>query len=287
MKKAKDIAVNIIMVCLIAIIIISGWYIFKTLKRYYNARIQYNKTTELANTDPNAFTGELDWDALKQENPDVRAWIFQKGTIINYPVVRGKDNSFYLHRMFNGKYNVSGTLFMDANAPDNFEGFNTVIYGHHMRDGSMFRSLREYTQQSYFDEHKRFELITPDAKYHLDIIGFEEVKADSEAYIYQFRDDTDRQKFLDFTASNNKLGGTAEATVRDRIVTLSTCAYDFENARYVVVTKMVPWTKEELREAKRQQEAIDGEGRGRREEGKKITFWDYVRKGFTIVKEAL
>ena len=96
---------------------------------------------------------EPDYDVLRLENSEFYAWLYSEGTVINYPVTRGEDNRYYLNHLFNKKRNSMGTLFVDAgNAPD-FADRNTIIYGHHMKNGSMFASLVGYKKQSYYDEH--------------------------------------------------------------------------------------------------------------------------------------
>ena len=78
----------------------------------------------------------------------------------------------HLHTDIKKKYSVSGSIFMDYRNSADFSDFNTIVYGHHMHDGSMFKSLRGYTKENdYYDSHKTFELITPDAKYHLQVFA--------------------------------------------------------------------------------------------------------------------
>ena len=127
-----------------------------------------------------------------------------------------------------------------------------------MHDGSMFKSLRGYTKETdYYKDHKTFELITPDKKYHLQIISAFITPATSEAYTYSFNSNADKQAFLDFAAKNSKVSTGVTATIDDKIITLSTCAYDYDEARYVVVCKAVPWTKAEIKAGKKLQAKID------------------------------
>lgn len=296
-KKIRSFAFKVIIVCLIVIIMVSGWQLYKAFEKYYKARIQYNdviKTSGSVNV-KGTFTGEIDWQSLLSQNEDIRAWVYLKDTIINYPVVRGSDNSFYLTHMFNKAYNGAGSLFMDANAPDNFEGFNTVIYGHHMRDGSMFALLEKYKSQEFYENNKQLELITPSAKYHLIVVGFELVYSESDAYKYNFIDDKEKQALIEYTEKNNLIKVHERANIKDRLVTLSTCAYEATGDRYVLVTKMVPWTKSELKAAIDEQKAIESSSIKEKEDkstdNKKInnkdSLIDNIKLGFKILKDSL
>lgn len=301
MKKFKDYLYKLVIIILLVIISISGFQLYKSLAKYYKARTQYNNTAQIAGSTKTSgiYTGELDWDSLKAQNSDVRAWVYLDGTIINYPIVRGSDNSFYLTHMFNKAYSGAGTFFMDANAPDNFETFNTVVYGHHMRDGSMLALIEKYYSQEFYEEHKQLELITPNAKYHLKVIGFELVYSTSDAYNYNFSNDKEKQALLDFTAKNNVINTSDQATVKDKLVTFSTCAYEANGDRYVLVTKMVPWTEEELEAAKKEEEnkaklamneaKKNSKGNGDKSNSDKSgrRFFQTVKIGFDIFKESL
>ena len=90
----------------------------------------------------------LSFGQLRDINPDVCGWLTLDGTAIDYPVVQAEDNAKYLHRLFNGAYNACGTLFIDYRNLPEFQDPNTLIYGHHMRNGSMFKSITYYAEQS-------------------------------------------------------------------------------------------------------------------------------------------
>ena len=95
----------------------------------------------------------VDFDALSEINPDIVAWIYIEDTEINYPVVQGTDNQYYLKRLFNGKWNGSGCIFLDSrNSPD-LSDRHSIIYGHHMKNGTMFSGLTEYKKQGFYEGH--------------------------------------------------------------------------------------------------------------------------------------
>ena len=262
--RIRNGALNVITVCLIGIILVSGYKIGKTMWEYQVAKSAYTKISEkTAKVDPKQFTGVVDWKALKKVNPDVQGWLYQKGTVINYPVVQGTDNDTYLHTRFDKQWSGGGTLFVDCRMEKDFKGFNSIIYGHHMKDGSMFRSIRGYTQEDgYYDKHKTLELATPHGNYHLVVFSAFITKATDEDTYKMTYDEAEKQAYIDRAWERSELPITRDSvdvTKNDRLVTLSTCAYDYEEARYIVMCKMVPWTKSEVQEGKDAQKQIDAQ----------------------------
>lgn len=262
--RIRNGALNVITVCLIGIILVSGYKIGKTMWEYHVAKSAYTNISEkTAKVDPKQFTGVVDWKALKKVNPDVQGWLYQKGTVINYPVVQGTDNDTYLHTRFDKQWSGGGTLFVDYRMEKDFRGFNSIIYGHHMKDGSMFRSIRGYTKEDgYYDKHKTLELATPHGNYHLVVFSAFITKATDEDTYKMTYDEAEKQAYIDRAWERSELPITRDSvdvTKNDRLVTLSTCAYDYEEARYIVMCKMVPWTKSEVQAGKDAQKQIDAQ----------------------------
>lgn len=262
--RIRNGALNVITVCLIGIILVSGYKIGKTMWEYQVAKSAYTNISEkTAKVDPKQFTGMVDWKALKKVNSDVQGWLYQKGTVINYPVVQGTDNDTYLHTRFDKQWSGGGTLFVDCRMEKDFKGFNSIIYGHHMKDGSMFRSIRGYTKEDgYYDKHKTLELATPHGNYHLVVFSAFITKATDEDTYKMTYDEAEKQAYIDRAWERSELPITRDSvdvTKNDRLVTLSTCAYDYEEARYIVMCKMVPWTKAEVQAGKDAQKQIDAQ----------------------------
>ncbi|MBQ6622205.1 MAG: class B sortase [Mogibacterium sp.] len=258
----RDFLYRLVMFILLVVICVSGYKIYQTVSEYLKARNTYNAVSQTAHVDPNQFTGVVDFDELLKINPDVQGWLYQKDTVINYPVVQGRDNEQYLHTLVDGTWGGGGTLFVDFRNQPDFQDFNSIIYGHHMKDGSMFRCLRGYTKEkNYYSSHKQLELITPNAKYHLLVFSAYITPADSElAYKLFFDSDAEKRDYLDQTFAASQITtdlSRDDVDVSDKIITLSTCAYDYEEARYVVICKAVPWTEEEIAAGKKLQMQID------------------------------
>lgn len=221
----------------VAVIAFSGYHLVKIYLKYKVGTDSYKKTATAVTTkkdsDKNHVPISVDFAKLKTENPDIAGWLYCKGTPINYPVVQGSDNSEYLHKLFDGTKNFSGTLFIDVNSPKDMSGSNTIIYGHAMKNGSMFGMLAHYKKQDYYKKHPYMWYLTPNGNYRLDlVIGYE---APSDSLIYSAFDLSKVQAVLaDETPHSTFKSGISRMQV-SQIVTLSTCAYEYEEARYIVI----------------------------------------------------
>lgn len=236
-QKKGGILYKVIIAVLIAVIGFSAWQIGKILWEYHVGTSAYEEIQQIAGVLQEA-QGQIDFDALKEKNKDVKAWLTSAGTPINYPVVQGEDNQYYLYRMFNGEYNGKGSLFIDYRCENPFEDFNTIIYGHRMKDGSMFHELIEYRDKAYFEEHSSMELATPDKEYELQIFAVVTIPADSPLYRFSFSGDSEKQAYLDQVLEASEVDMDVSVSTEDRIVMLSTCTYEYDDARLVVYGKL-------------------------------------------------
>lgn len=176
---------------------------------------------------------EIDFNKLKSKNKDIVAWIYSEGTPINYPIAQSKDNDYYLRRLLDGTYNQNGTIFLDYRNNENFEDYNTIIYGHNMKNDAMFGTITNYEKQEYFNEHKNMYLFTENKNFKIEI--FAGYTTSSENDIYNFPKSIETNKEIIKTAKEKStLKSDVEVNNDDKIITLSTCSYDFEDARYVL-----------------------------------------------------
>lgn len=234
---------NILIIVFTAIIAVSGYRLWNIFHEYHVGEKQYESTaSKYVHTEappeedgpPTVCPITVDFDSLLAENSDVVGWIYSENTQINYPVMRGESNETYLHTMINGAYNSAGSIFMDFRCAPDLSDFNTIIYGHHMKNGSMFASLHQYTKQEFYDEHKYIWYLTPEHIYRLDVIAGYVGDAEAEIYtIFNNRDELNH--YLSFATSKSNFVPDAMPADINGIVALSTCAYEYDNARYVVV----------------------------------------------------
>ncbi|MEK5475755.1 class B sortase [Paenibacillus sp. FSL R5-0407] len=183
---------------------------------------------------------QVDFTALRQINADAVAWITAEESVIDYPVVQGKDNDYYLNHLFTGQKNKLGSLFVDYRTPGDFSGKSTVIYGHNMKDGSMFASLTDYRDQAYYDEHSVMQLYTPDGSYSIEFFAGILADGDYEFLRLEFDDDRDFLEYIGELKVESTFQSEVDVQAEDRIVVLCTCSYEFNNARYALFGKLIP-----------------------------------------------
>ena len=232
-NRVRTIALDVIIVVTLAIAGVSAYKIYDIFKNYKADQNTYS------NIQSEARAGDdIDWDHLQEINSDIVGWIRIDGTNIDYPVVKSHDNDEYLHTLFDGSWGNAGTIFVDCNTADPFNQFNTVVYGHHMKDGSMFENLKNYKDADYALDHGEMELLTPSQDYRLELAAFLNCPSDSKIYDNNisgsYREDYLKaiKKYAEYTTD-------VQLTENDKIVVLSTCAYEYEGARYVIVGKLV------------------------------------------------
>lgn len=177
---------------------------------------------------------EADFEALKEINPDVVAWLYIDGTQVNYPIVKGEDNDYYLYRSFKGTRNSAGCLFLDYRNSDSFTDLHANIYGHHMNNGSMMAGIVKYKNQDFFDEHPYGMLVTPDANYLIEFYSGFIANGYDDAWQVKFTSYSDYEAWLDKTVSRSLFTGNSVPCRNDQILTLSTCTYEFYDARFVL-----------------------------------------------------
>lgn len=182
----------------------------------------------------------VDFISLERINPDVVGWIAAKGTEIDYPVVRGKDNDFYLRHLFTGERNKRGSIFMDYRNHSDFSDKNVIIYGHNMKDGSMFSSLTKYKDQRYYDNFPTMLLYTPAGNFTIELFAGIIVDGNYESVRFEFKDDYDFQSYVDLLKKKSTFESNTIVKADDRIITLCTCSYEFDNARYALFGKLTP-----------------------------------------------
>ncbi len=258
MKKSVKVFLGILCGLFVCIFAFSGYKIYSTLHEYKVAEKAYsNLSDQFVSKGEKNESGEpaevvdplskeetspvsVDFNALKTACEDIVAWIYGPDTVIDYPIVHGEDNFFYLRRMIDGNYNSSGTLFIDCLNEDDFSSQNTLIYGHNMHDGSMFASIRNYDRQEYYDAHPFLYLNTPEQNYRIEVFAAYITDADSDTYTMNFSSQPAYAEYLKKMVSQSAFKANVTPEVDDHIVTLSTCTYEYEDARFVVQGRLVP-----------------------------------------------
>ena len=237
-KRKGGVLSNLILAVAVVVFCVSGFQLIRIGKGYLDGRSEYEKVRDVALTNPDEQEGfRVDFEELMKINPDTVGWIrfYPEPSQINYPIVQGEDNERYLHETFSANENTLGAIFLNVDNSADYSDKNTIIYGHRMRDGSMFRHLRDYEDESFWKDNPYFYIYTPDGKeitYH--IYSYAVVNAVSDTYLTEFGDDESYQEFLDMTMETSEYDTGVEVDAEDTIVTLSTCTSASDENRIVV-----------------------------------------------------
>ena len=172
---------------------------------------------------------------LKSQNSDTVGYLQIEGTAIQYPVVKGKDNEYYATHTFAKKRNASGSIYMDCKNSADLSDFNTVLYGHNMKDGSMFHDLLQYRKTSFLQEHRKIVLTGLFEKKTYYVFSVYIADQDTDVRGFGKHSAYERQEFLKaLLASSGISAGAATPTVDDEYITLVTCRENSDGDYFVV-----------------------------------------------------
>lgn len=209
-----------------------------------NEEIQSVMQTIIDERDPESTT--YDFQLLYEQNPDIRAWIIIPGTDINYPICQTDNNDYYLNHNFNKKQSGFGTLFFDFQNDVNTSQ-NITVYGHSVKNSQMFTNIKKYATIDYYKQHPIVQLITPEGLVEYKVFAamvMNAVPEDDNGYLYSFmQTDFSRQReFIDWTneaLQRSIIHTPVDILPSDRVITLSTCGYEFKNQRFVVMARQI------------------------------------------------
>lgn len=259
-KSYFDIISTVMLVAALGVFLFSGYKLYTTWREYHTGTSTYRDLANLFPTLPASETegggrenegndiGEdhgllseksdislnereaedsRDWEAFYQEmkalNPDYMGWIIIEDTSINYPIVQAEDNDYYLHRLFDGTENFSGTLFIDFRCEDCFGKGNTIVYGHNMKNGSMFAGLLNYRKNEFYQNHKTFSVYTEDGEVMYEIFAIYTTSPDSDTYDVWFADSEEYAQWLQSMYSQSVVRPEIVLDEQTSVITLSTC----------------------------------------------------------------
>lgn len=274
-KDDKDFVYTILYIIFMTIIIISALYIFKFYKMSNEATEESQllneidlETQEKANNSSNDIetkNNEADGNTskniennniettermlkvkkLQKENDDIVGWLEIEDTNINYPVLQGDDNEFYLNRNYKKEKSEKGSIFLDAKYNWNIPSNNLLIYGHNIINGLMFQDLLKYESQDFYKKHPniRFTTEKDDKEYEIISVFKSRVYYKAEKNVFRYYDFINAKKeedYMEFVKNAKKASiYDIEATAKygDELITLVTCSYHIEDGRFVVIGK--------------------------------------------------
>lgn len=178
---------------------------------------------------------QVDFGALKNINSGIVGWIYLEGSEINYPIAQSEDNSYYLKHLFDRSGNSSGCIFLDCSNASDFTDRHSIIYGHHMKNGTMFSGLDSYKSQEYYDAHPQILLLTPERNYVIEIFAGYVASVSDDSWEVGFESEDDFEDWISRAIDRSCFTSSMTPEAADRIITLSTCSYEFNNARFVLL----------------------------------------------------
>lgn len=230
----KRLLENVLIGVFLVILMVAGYQLYKIWEVYHEAEEEYQSLQEFVKVpkrepddtvpeeqpDSVGLESTIDFEGLKKINPDIVAWIRIEAAGIDYPVVQGEDNDYYLHHTFRGEPNIAGSIFMDYRNED-FMDEKVILYGHNMRDGSMFAGLKDLdvSEKPIAIVYTPMEIL----KYQL----YEENYVSPMDEMYQF----DKSVAVPH-------GNSRETDKRSRTLVLSTCSND-GSSRHVFIGKIL------------------------------------------------
>lgn len=248
LKKSKKKYIIIPLIILLIILLSYLFYNFyiNTRDKNLNGELQneliYNFADNSNLEEENVINKVKD---LQKENEDVKAWIKINDTNINYPVVQANDNEYYLYRNYKKENSNYGSIFIDSNSNIENPNSNIIMYGHNMKDGSMFKDLLKYSDKEYFNNHKYIEFVTNTSFNTYEIIAVfkSRIFYKNEENVFRYYQCTDLNDEEDYNYYINNCKQLSfydtgvNAEYGEQIITLITCEYSSENGRMVVVAK--------------------------------------------------
>ena len=215
----KILIIIIILTCIVSLIIVGYIFIKDYLECNSNNKDIDNLIDEVFIEDSSEEENKIDWNYLKSINEDIIAWIEIEGTQINYPILKDNGNLYYLKHNYLKKYNSNGSIFTLDKQP--FEKDETLLYGHNMRNSTMFSLLGNYLDKDFLFAHQKINIYTPICNYEGMIfsaysIGIEKEKSNISNLNYEEK--------IEYYKNSSKIQ-INDVNITDKIIKLSTCSY--------------------------------------------------------------
>lgn len=249
----KKVLSNLTTVVCLGVFMYAAFGLFDIFMDYYQNRKMLNNVQDTfynaASAEENSTQGENEsshtirpgFKELLKQNPDVVGWITIDGTQIDYPVLQSSNNETYLTQNYNNSESRAGSIFLDYRNDISSPGLNTVIYGHRMKDGSMFQHLTKFLEDDFFETHRTFEFDTLYNSYEAEIFAVYNTLTEFNYIQTEFADEAEYSKLLKEIKEVSKFETDVEVNADDPIITLSTCDYELDKheGRLVIQAKLV------------------------------------------------
>ena len=238
-KKKILVAPMVLTVIFAGILVFSLVQITTILLAYRKGNREYISLTATAVTQPQEEAERwpylmIDFSSLRGINPDLVGWIDIPGTGISYPVVQGYDNDEYLRQSFEGEYYVGGSIFIDYLSAGDWSDANTIVYGHHMYDGSMFSGLAKFMKQDFREDSREIHIYTEKGLRIYDVFSAYRCDVGNSCYTRLFSDASSFNAWCHEMGRQSAYDTGILPSHDDYVLTLSTCTGVTAEERYVV-----------------------------------------------------
>lgn len=205
-----------------------------TVKETTEKNLENSKKLKKTNV-PQDWNG-IDWEGLKKLNEDIVGWIRIPDTAINYAILKGTRNDYYLNHNMDGSYNILGSIFLPSGAPKDMSEAHTILYGHNMASGQMFGQLSNYEDVNFWKTHPYVYIYTPDQTHQMAVYSAYQTKDNSDTYTTGYTlGSKEFKNWIRYTQEQSLYATEFEPDSKKQIFTLSTCAdYGVVNDRFVI-----------------------------------------------------
>lgn len=224
-NKKNRVSSALLMLAGVACIAVALYYLVPIIGSYVIADNEYEDLeTSYVDDGEDWKDVTIDFDSLKMINSEVVGWIQFDNIDLSYPILQASDNDKYLHETMEGTASSSGSIFLEAENNPDFQDAHTIVYGHNMKNLSMFGKLKKYKTEDFYEGNEYFTIYTPDAAYRYQIFSYRDVPVTSDVYTVGYSADEVFQTFINEMISSSYYDTGVDVTKDDKVVTLSTCS---------------------------------------------------------------
>ena len=241
-SKASKIITSVLIVIAIGVFVFSLLQIITIMGEYKAGRDEYDRIAQ--DTVVSGDSGYLlvNYGNLMSINSDFKGWLDIPGTNVSYPIVHtAVDNDTYLHTTFEKKANSAGSIFVDCRSDPTFTQPVTVIYGHHMKDGSMFNNVVKFMDKAFWEEHKEVHIYTREGIMIYDVFSAYTASIEDECYVFGYIDQSAYNSWINNAVSKSNYNTGITPSVDSRSIILSTCVSggpETEDSRHVLIATL-------------------------------------------------
>ena len=241
-KTKKKTLYTILMLICIGVFIFALYNVVNILLEYKEIEDFYDDTIdEYVELDDKGVVTYVDLPKLIAKNSDVKGWIYIEGTTINYPLLQGPNNDYYLYINYDGNYSEAGSIYIDSYCSGDLSDDHTIIYGHNMKNDTMFGTLNDFKNQAHRDAHPYVYILTPNGMWNkYEIFAYYRANINDGTFDLFTGNVNKMKSYVDLVSTKNYLSNDLIPTNGEKVITLSTCTEDLaDDSRNVLQAKLV------------------------------------------------